>query len=386
METIWQRTEMKWQMNVSHPVQPVLFARHIPRRSGGLQRNSIGLHWHSNRNCRLLNYTISASDRSEGHSTTRNQGANSVTIHCNGVVCISTWMESHMNRWHAQRSGDGPSPEGFPSSQPGDEPSPLHDALFTIYRQPADGGRGTMRYRTMKNSTPLLAALLLFTVLAPAAGPPPKLWEALFLTPEPQRLAKLKEFIERGGDINAPVQFNRMLNAGERESDRKPTGWALDIVVEQARVDMVSLLLTNGASLHGAELPKAARARNPDAALTMITALLQAGADVNSRHDSFTALFWASSKGDQNTVKHLLAQPGIRIDITNIDGDTALLAAVNHGHVEIIEILVKAGADVRIANKRGETAGALAQTGLEKQKQQLIRQQAIINLLQAPPK
>jgi hypothetical protein len=208
----------------------------------------------------------------------------------------------------------------------------------------------------------------------------------MYLTPQSKQLDKLKELIKRGGDVNAPLRFDRMLNEGENESNRKATAWALDVVVEHAQVDMLTLLLTNGAKLHGGELSKAARAENQDDALAMVTALLEAGADVNSRHDGFTALFWASYRGNRNSVKLLLAQPGIKLDEITVDGFTALMAAAEHGHAEILEMLLKAGANVRIANKRGETATILAQKKLDKQQAVLERQQAIVSRLQSAPK
>src|SRR6185295_902374 len=100
-----------------------------------------------------------------------------------------------------------------------------------------------------------------------------------------------------------------------------------------------------------------------DESLAMVTALIQAGADVNSPHHDYrhTALFWASFKGYMDSVKLLLAQPGIKLDAINIDGDTALMAAAENGHAEIAEMLLKAGANVSITDKRGETATSLAQ-------------------------
>src|SRR4029434_278469 len=167
-----------------------------------------------------------------------------------------------------------------------------------------------------------------------------------------KRLEQLKELIKQGADVNAPIGFNRMLKEGENpsSSSRKATVWPLDVAVQQAQVDMVKLLLANGAKFHGGELAKAAFAGNQDESLAMVTALIEAGADVNSPDADYghTALFWASARGNKNSVKLLLAQPGIKLDAADIDGDTALLAAAEHGHAEIIEMLLKAGADVRI--------------------------------------
>jgi ankyrin repeat protein len=198
--------------------------------------------------------------------------------------------------------------------------------------------------------------------------------------PEPAkdlRLERLKALIDQGADVNAAIGFARMLRVGETRADLTGTAWPLDVAVQQARVDMVKLLLAKGAKFHGGELAQATLARNQDESLAMITALLEKGADVNSRHEiGFTALFGASYKGYNDVVKLLLAQPGIKLDETTDDGDTALMAAAEHGHAEIVEMLLKAGADVRITDVGGETAITRAQKTLAKQ-------QAIISRLQS---
>ncbi len=237
----------------------------------------------------------------------------------------------------------------------------------------------------MKSTILTIVTLFAFTAFAPAAEPP-TMHQVMFLTPESKRLDKLKELINRGGDVNVPLLYNRMLNVGEKESDRKPTAWGLDIAVEQGRTDMVTVLLANGAKIHGGELVKAARVSNHDDSFAMIAALLLAGADVNARHETFTALLRASSKGNTNSVKLLLAQPGIKVDESNLDGVTALMTAVDHGHVEIIDMLLKAGANVSMTNKHGDTAIAIAQKGFEQQQAQLKKQQAIISTLRSRAK
>jgi methionine synthase I (cobalamin-dependent) len=49
-------------------------------------------------------------------------------------------------------------------------------------------------------------------------------------------------------------------------------------------------------------------------------------------------------------------------------------------------MLLKAGANVSITNKHGETATTLAQKRLERQQAELQKQQAVISKLQSPPK
>lgn len=243
----------------------------------------------------------------------------------------------------------------------------------------------------MKHTILPIVTLFVFTALAQAADPLPEMWEVIYGTSvnaaKFKRLEQLKELIRQGADVNAPIGFNRMLKEGEdaSSSSRKPTAWPLDVAVQQAQVDMVKLLLASGAKFHGGELATAASAANQDEALAMVTALIKAGADVNSPHVDYrhTALIRASYKGNKDIVKLLLAQPGIKLDAINIDGDTALMAAAEHGHPEIAEMLLKAGANVSITDKRGETATSLAQKTLAKQQAVVEKQQAMLSKLQS---
>ena len=232
----------------------------------------------------------------------------------------------------------------------------------------------------MKNILLTIVALFACTALAQAAEPPPKMWDVIYGSSF-TRLAQLKELIKKGADVNAPIGFSRMAKVGEDPSSRTPTAWPLDGAVQQGQMDMVKLLLASGAKFHGGEPAKAASVGSGNESLAMVTVLIEAGADVNSPDPEYgdTALFWASYKGNKDLVKLLLAQPGIKLDVINIDGATALMGAAEKGHLEIVEMLLKAGANISITNKRGETATALAQEALTKQ-------QAIVSRLQSSSK
>jgi ankyrin repeat protein len=245
----------------------------------------------------------------------------------------------------------------------------------------------------MNNPILPIAFLVALGTLAPAADPTDAQWQKMFevmydlpKSPKDTQLERLKALIDEGADVNAAIGFDRMLRVGETRADLRGTTWPLDVAIQRARVDMVELLLAKGAKFHGGELALAALAGNQEESLAMITALLKAGADVNSRrlfqggcsaHDyGITALSWASYKGNKNAVKLLLAQPGIKLDQTNDDGDTALMVAAENGHAEIVEMLLAAGANVSITDEAGETAITRAQKTLAKQ-------QAIISRLES---
>jgi len=244
----------------------------------------------------------------------------------------------------------------------------------------------------MKNPILFTVILLGLGTFAQAADPTDAQWQKMFevmyglpKSPKDSQLERLKSLIDEGADVNAAIGFDRLLRVGETRADLRGTTWPLDVAIQQARVEMVKLLLAKGAKFHGGELALAALSGNQEESPAMITALLQAGADVNSRNDrlvggfSFTALYAASHKGNKDSVKLLLAQPGVKLDETHDGGDTALMVAAEGGHAEIVEMLLKAGANVNITDIGGETAITRAQKTLAKQ-------QAIISKLQAAPK
>ena len=251
----------------------------------------------------------------------------------------------------------------------------------------------------MKNPALSFVMLLALGTFAQAADPAEVQWQKMFgvmydlpKSPKDTQLERLKSLIDEGADVNAAIGFDRLLRVGETRADLRGTTWPLDVAVQQARVEMVKLLLAKGAKFHGGELALAALSGNQEESPAMITALLQAGADVNSRNDrlvggfSFTAIYAASHKGNKDSVKLLLAQPGVKLDETNDGGDTALMVAAEGGHAEIVEMLLKAGANVSITDKRGETATSFAQKTLAKQQAIVEKQQAIISKLRSPPK
>ncbi len=244
----------------------------------------------------------------------------------------------------------------------------------------------------MKNPILFTVILLGLGTFAQAADPTEAQWQKMFevmyglpKSPKDSQLERLKSLIDEGTDVNAAIGFDSLLRVGETWADRRGTTWPLDVALQQARVEMVKLLLAKGAKFHGGELALAALSGNQEESPAMITALLRAGADVNSRNDrlvggfSFTALYAASHKGNKDSVKLLLAQPGVKLDETN-DGDTALMVAAEGGHAEIVEMLLAAGAKV------SETAITRAQKGLARQQALVEKQQAIISKLQSPPK
>lgn len=92
----------------------------------------------------------------------------------------------------------------------------------------------------------------------------------------------------------------------------------------------------------------------------MVDLILKRGADINTlvqRKGDQSLLHQASGKGYTSLVKTLLKDPEHKKKINEADsyGMTPLLAAALRNHHEIIEILVKNGANVKHKNNRGNT-------------------------------
>ena len=97
--------------------------------------------------------------------------------------------------------------------------------------------------------------------------------------------------------------------------------------------------------------------------INRVNSILNNGKEnINAKdRDGWTALIWASCKGDLEIVK-LLVESGADIDAKDNDGWTALMRASWRGYLEIVQYLVEIGADINIKNKDGKTALDLSDT------------------------
>jgi ankyrin repeat protein len=89
----------------------------------------------------------------------------------------------------------------------------------------------------------------------------------------------------------------------------------------------------------------------------IVSLLIQHNAYVNARtnHNS-TSLMVASEYGNIECVRLLLAVPRTDIHAMDDDGDTALSSAAGNGHENIVELLLKHGADMNAIGVLGRTA------------------------------
>jgi ankyrin repeat protein len=115
---------------------------------------------------------------------------------------------------------------------------------------------------------------------------------------------------------------------------------------------VLPLLVAYAACCGAGPLVDAARAGNHAEAL----ALLEQHADANDRMvDGTTALHWAVHNGDADLVQRLI-KAGANVSRSNDYGSTPMAEAAERADAQILELLLKAGADVESPNALGQTA------------------------------
>lgn len=200
----------------------------------------------------------------------------------------------------------------------------------------------------MKNSYPSFAILVIGACFVLAAGAAPKI----------DNLFRIDELVKEGADPNAPLYYDSM-----NEATRRGNYYPLDAAIDSMQAYFITKLLEHGAKPRGNELADAAHCFSHPQELEMCKVLLKAGLDPNASGGANPhgyhgpPIAAAALRNNRQLVELLLAQPGIKPDNAAQDGYTALLHAAEKNSVQIAGMLLKAGADPNVINKRGGAPG-----------------------------
>ena len=86
------------------------------------------------------------------------------------------------------------------------------------------------------------------------------------------------------------------------------------------------------------------------------------------------ALVRAAREGHDDTVRSLLASPGVNVNVRDERSSTALIEASRYGHNDVVRALLTAGADVKLKDNDGRTALMVASAGGHRETVDLLRQ------------
>lgn len=208
-------------------------------------------------------------------------------------------------------------------------------------------------------------------------------WTPLFIAAKKNREGIVKFLLARGANIQAtedtgktllhqlvqdkgPISLIHLLvNSGIHLDSRDGSGeTALHLAIRGRQVDVVSLLIENGADIQTASedgataLLKAVDQYNVNEAIVAL--LLDSGADVSARAvDGKEALHISAARG-QETILRLLLEAGANVNAVAKGGITALHPASSRGNDTMVRLLLDRGADVSAQTAEGITALHLA--------------------------
>ncbi|MET1113895.1 MAG: ankyrin repeat domain-containing protein [Comamonas sp.] len=150
-----------------------------------------------------------------------------------------------------------------------------------------------------------------------------------------------------------------LLASGANPNALTPLGHPLQMAAERGWSDIVSALVKFGANLHpdGTALVPALMAAAVNGHLNVVAVLARtAGVDIDAN------LRFAAANGMANAVVALLGAGADPNALDNDSGYTALSAAALSGHIAVVNLLVRAGADIDTDFLRAAESGSVEMT------------------------
>ena len=177
----------------------------------------------------------------------------------------------------------------------------------------------------------------------------------------PWRTSKEDKLITaaKEGDIGIVAELiNKGANINYREKDEQAT--ALDVAVLDENIDLINFLLEHGADVNSTT-------KNGYSALLgtsmstgvnfdVVDTLIKHGADVNAKSfvQQWSPLLLASANAfpEESVIKRLV-EAGARIDDSNVYGETPLWFLAQFADVDLVEYLLKNGANPNLKTQDG---------------------------------
>ncbi|KAL3680325.1 hypothetical protein R1sor_023281 [Riccia sorocarpa] len=97
----------------------------------------------------------------------------------------------------------------------------------------------------------------------------------------------------------------------------------------------------------------------------------------------FSALHVAAKAGGLKVLQKLIGQGDVNINVLDKYGYKAAMVAVREGHIDAFKLLLYAGADIGMKNKKGETAVALARIDTLEQLEWILLDAILANIVKS---